>query len=77
MVLPDTESAQEVSMFNPRHDAWTEHFRFVGMEMVGLTPIGRALVEAFDLNSEKRLRIRGAEEVFGIFPPPASVQEPG
>ncbi len=46
---------------------WTEHFQFVGLEIVALTPIGRALVEAFELNSEKRVRIRRVEQLFGVF----------
>lgn len=64
-------------MFDPRHDVWAEHFRFVALEMMGLTPVGRALVEGFDLNSEKRLQIRRAETLFGLFPPrpPVEVRE--
>ena len=38
-------------------------------EVVALTAIGRATVAALDLNHERRLRIRQAEQMFGLFPP--------
>lgn len=36
--------------------------------MVALTPVGRALVETLGLNEPRRLRIREAERLFGLFP---------
>jgi hypothetical protein len=67
--LPATTGTVLVPMFNPREDAWSNHFTWNGFELVGLTDVGRALVEAFSLNSPRRLRIRQAEAMFGLFPP--------
>jgi hypothetical protein len=65
----DPETAQEVALFNPRTDHWEDHFVWSGYAVVGRTPIGRALVAAFDLNHPRRLLIREAEEQFELFPP--------
>jgi len=56
-------------MFHPREQSWHDHFAWQGYRIVGITPIGRAVVAAFDLNSNRRLRIRQAEKTFGLFPP--------
>lgn len=37
--------------------------------MIGLSDIGKALIEAFDLNAERKIRIRQAEKMFDLFPP--------
>ena len=67
--LIDPESGSTVPMFNPRVHVWTEHFRFEDVTIIGLSPVGRAVVAAFDLNSARRMRIRAAERQFGYFPP--------
>ena len=67
--LPDADSGSEILLYNPRHDPWTAHFQFAEFQIVGVTSIGRALIAAFDLNSDRRVRIRHAEALFGLFPP--------
>jgi hypothetical protein len=67
--IPDPDTGQIVPVFNPRKDVWAEHFSWNGYALVGRTPVGRALIEAFDLNHPRRMRIRQAEEFFGLFPP--------
>ena len=67
-VDPDTGAV--VPLFNPRRDRWSDHFRWEGYFIEGQTSIGRAAVTLFDLNNSRRILIRGAEEVFGLFPPP-------
>jgi hypothetical protein len=67
--LTDAETGIEVSLFDPRRDQWTEHFHFIEFHVAGLSPVGRAAIAAFDLNSERRIRIRQAESLFGLFPP--------
>jgi hypothetical protein len=57
-----------VPLFNPRKDRWTEHFRWDGYRIIGVTLIGRPTVFALDLNHSRRLLIRQAEEWFGLFP---------
>ena len=64
---PDAKTA--VRLFNPRIDRWEDHFAWLGHVVVGRTPIGRALVAAFDLNHPRRQRIREAEQHFDLFPP--------
>ena len=69
VALVDPETGESVPLFSPRQDQWTEHFRFEGLTMVGLTPIGRAMVAAFDLNSTQYMFIRSIETKAGLFPP--------
>lgn len=65
----DPETEQTVPLFNPRTDRWEDHFVLLGYRVVGRTPIGRALVAAFDFNHPRRVLIREAEEYFDLFPP--------
>jgi hypothetical protein len=58
-----------VRLFNPRRDRWSEHFHWEQFEVVGQTEIGRVTVEALRLNQERKLKIRRAEQIFGLFPP--------
>jgi len=37
----DPESQELALIFNPRNDVWEEHFAQVGIEIIGLTSIGR------------------------------------
>jgi hypothetical protein len=67
VIDPDTNVV--VPLFNPHTDTWSEHFRWDGYQVVGLTPEGRGTVEALDLNHPRRIQIRQAEEWFGLFPP--------
>ena len=72
VTLRDPLSGQDVPVFHPRQDQWAAHFTWQGYELVGVTSIGRALVDAFILNHHRRLRVRQVEERFGLFPPPAA-----
>jgi 5-methylcytosine-specific restriction endonuclease McrA len=65
----DEETATRVRLFNPRTESWHDHFRWVGYEIAGLTPAGRATVVALKLNHPRRIKIRKAEEWFKLFPP--------
>jgi hypothetical protein len=67
--VTDLESGTEVALFHPRRDAWQEHFAWDDYQVVGLTDIGRATVSALDLNHPRRIRIRQAEQTFGLFLP--------
>jgi hypothetical protein len=67
--LTDPVTSDAVPIYNPRVHRWDEHFRWVGLRIVGVSAVGRALIEAFDLNHARRLRIREAEASFGLFPP--------
>lgn len=66
LIVPGT--AEVVPLFNPRINLWPEHFRWNRYEIEPLSSIATALIAAFDLNHERRQRIRKAEEGFGLFP---------
>ncbi len=65
----DPDSGTVVPLFNPRTDCWSDHFAWQEYKIVGLTPIGRAAILALDLNHSRRVMIRRAEEMFGLFAP--------
>lgn len=46
----DPDNGDEVPLFNPRTQAWLEHFQWDGVRVVPLTPIGRATMTALPLN---------------------------
>jgi hypothetical protein len=66
----DPASGKQVRLFHPIKQLWSEHFRFEEFQIQGLTAVGRATVEALNLNHTRRQRIRQVEEAFGLFPPP-------
>jgi hypothetical protein len=53
-------SGAEVSLFNPRRDRWADHFTadLERGEVRGLTPTGRATVEALRMNDPVQLLAR-------------------
>lgn len=50
----DPVTEQTVALFNPRAQNWTEHFAWsaAGERIVGLTPTGRATIDALRLNND-------------------------
>jgi hypothetical protein len=70
--VQDPETGEKVTLFNPRRQAWPEHFRWDGVRVIGLTPIGRATVIALDLNRSMMVAIRTEEAFFNRHPPPPS-----
>jgi hypothetical protein len=65
----DSDSSQEFPLFNPRTQAWAEHFRWEGQRIVPLTAIGRVTVAALAMNRPLILAIRQEEAVRGRHPP--------
>jgi hypothetical protein len=47
-----------VALFNPRVDAWNDHFAHQDGHIVGLTPTGRATVRVLNMNAPRRLELR-------------------
>ena len=66
---PDPASGTVVPLFNPRTDDWNEHFRWDAFHVVPLNATGRATTAALDLYHARRVNIRRAEALFGLFPP--------
>lgn len=60
-----------VSLFNPRRERWAAHFEWDGYSLVGKAEVGRVTIFALLLNHQRRLMIRRAEQLFGMFPPDA------
>ncbi len=67
----DPETGQIVSLFNPRHQKWEDHFQWSvdGIEIVGRTPVGRATIIALHLNNEYLIRARRRWVLAGWHPP--------
>jgi hypothetical protein len=62
-----------VYIFNPRQQRWNTHFIWNAGEAIGLRAIGRATVQALDLNRSTMLAIRAKEELRGRHPPPEDI----
>ena len=67
----DPETAEVVRLFDPRHQIWTEHFQWseAGETIIGITPTGRATVDALQLNRSVRVDARGNWVIAGWHPP--------
>ncbi len=67
----DPDAKKQVPLFNPRQDEWSEHFMWSadGLQVVGLTAVGRATIAALALNRDRAIRIRAADQVVGRHPP--------
>ena len=68
----DPETEAEVPLFHPRHQRWSEHFRWSedGLRIIGLTPTGRATVGALHLdNDPDALVVRSYWVLAGWHPP--------
>ena len=65
----DPETNRVVPLFHPRRQRWARHFRWDGEYVIGLTPTGRATVEALQMNRPLILAIRQEERLRGRLPP--------
>jgi hypothetical protein len=67
----DPLTDEDVALFNPRGQRWQEHFSWSpdGTLVVGLTPCGRATVEALRLNNEYVVEARRFWVEAGWHPP--------
>jgi len=53
---PDTRTL--AALFNPRAEAWSDHFAVRGGHILGLTPTGRATVRLLNMNAPRRVELR-------------------
>jgi hypothetical protein len=67
----DPVSRANVRLFNPRRHRWAKHFAWSddATQILGLTRIGRATVEALQLNREALVRLRRVLVEAGEHPP--------
>jgi len=68
--IQDPETGDRVQIFNPRLQVWSENFAWQGVLLLGLSPVGRATIQALQLNRPMMLAIRSEEIVFNRHPPP-------
>jgi len=54
----DPESNRTVRLFHPRKDRWPDHFVWQGVELKGLTAIGRVTGRVLKVNAPRRLELR-------------------
>lgn len=61
----DPQTGEIAPLFHPRKDKWADHFsvrigtlRPLGIEIQGLTPVGRATMRVLALNEEMRQMLR-------------------
>ncbi len=67
----DPQTEPLVPLFNPRQQNWDEHFAWSddGSQVYGQTPIGRATIEALQLNRPMLIRARRRWSLAGWHPP--------
>jgi hypothetical protein len=64
----DPETGQLVSLFNPRQQEWSQHFRLQGFVIEPLTAEGRATARLLRLNIDKRIVERQALMLVSRYP---------
>ena len=64
----DPAKGQVQRLFNPRTQAWADHFELRGPFIVGLTPMGRATVRLLSMNAGQRPQLRAALIAHGLYP---------
>jgi len=67
----DPITEEEVRLFHPHLQAWTEHFAWSedATEIIGLTPIARATISALRMNRPQLIRVRKMWVKMGEHPP--------
>jgi hypothetical protein len=67
----DPRTGQGTPLFHPRQDRWADHFAWEedGRILRGLTPCGRATIEALRLNNAWLVQARRLWRLVGVHPP--------
>jgi len=67
----DVVSGKQVGLYHPRRQRWIDHFEWNDdfTLIIGLTPTGRATVEALQLNREGVVNLRQVLYAMGKHPP--------
>ena len=73
----DSVTDEIVPLYHPRRQLWHEHFTWNDdySQILGLTPTGRATVDALKLNRESLTNLRRALLAIGEHPPAGSLQK--
>ncbi|ETW97640.1 MAG: hypothetical protein ETSY1_21850 [Candidatus Entotheonella factor] len=67
----DPQDGASVPLFHPRQDDWRDHFVWSvdGLRLLGQTPVGRATIEALEMNHERTINIRAEDMKVRRHPP--------
>lgn len=65
----DIQTRQMTRLYHPRRDRWSEHFRWRGPRLIGLTPIGRVTIQVLNINHPDDIPLRRLLIAEGVFPP--------
>ncbi len=67
----DPRTGRRVRMFDPRRQRWTDHFRWSNDHgrIVGKTVVGRATIEALEMNRPRIVHVRLLWAAIGLHPP--------
>ena len=67
----DPITQQDVALFHPHQDNWADHFAWShdATVIIGLTPAGRATIEALRMNRTQMIRVRRMWYAMGEHPP--------
>jgi len=65
----DVVTTKIVTLFNPRRQRWSRHFKWDGAKLVGLTACGRATIDVLNINGSERIDLRDLLILAGVFPP--------
>lgn len=67
----DPTTQTEVPLFHPQQQSWADHFEWneEATEIIGLTPTGRATVDALKINRPQLVRVRQMWVKMGEHPP--------
>jgi len=71
VTAPDPLDGTSLRLYHPRKQQWHEHFAWSKdyTQIIGLTPIGRATVEALKMNRQNLLNLCRALYAIGEHPP--------
>ena len=67
----DPETNETVPLYNPRKQAWAEHFEWTleGAVLHGQTPSGRATIQRLQINRDRMIGARANWVRYGLHPP--------
>jgi hypothetical protein len=65
----DIQTRQLTPLYHPRRDRWSDHFRWRGPRLIGLTPIGRVTIQVLNINHPDDIKLRRMLIAEGVFPP--------
>lgn len=67
----DSETGEAIALFNPRQQAWAEHFYWSddAITLVGKTACGRATIQELSLNRAGVINLRRLLASVGLHPP--------